>query len=298
MDPFPLPQINSNPNKISFQVCRTRRRSLKKIAQYGNWTPEEDQLLINLVDSSTEKKHWQGMAAKFQNKTPQQIMNRWNKVVNPSLVKGSWTQEEDENLIEWVRKHGEKEWTKIASQLPGRIGKQCRERWINCLKPNIKRSQWTEEEDNKIIELQSKFGNKWAKIAEFIEGRTDNQIKNRWNSVLKRKIMEPQEDITNSQAEKNSNTKIDNNGNSQIETNVNDGTESNKYFQPIENDDLQINKISFRLIDNGKDSQLNNNTQSKQSDVHDAQNANRLTAKNNLQVEMTICTQDGKNTTP
>ncbi|KAK8870588.1 hypothetical protein M9Y10_008474 [Tritrichomonas musculus] len=186
MEPFTLPEITINPQKISVQLCRTRKRMMK-MPSSGKWTPEEDRLLITLVESSPEKKHWQGMAVQFHDKTPQQLMNRWNKVINPSLVKGNWTQEEDEILKEWVNNNGEHFWSKVAAKLPGRIGKQCRERWFNCLKPNIKKSEWTEEEDNKIIELQSTFGNKWAKIAELVEGRTDNQIKNRWNSVLKKK---------------------------------------------------------------------------------------------------------------
>lgn len=254
MDPFPLPQINLESQKISFQFCRTRRRQMKKISPYGNWTPEEDQLLLSLVDSSTEKKHWQGMAEKFQNKTPQQIMNRWNKVVNPSLVKGNWTQEEDSSLIDWVKKHGEKEWTKIASQLPGRIGKQCRERWFNCLKPNIKRSGWTEEEDNLIIELQSKYGNKWAQIAELIEGRTDNQVKNRWNSVLKKKIASKDNHFI-TLTENNSHTKNDENNhiesidniqenippqinNSNPQVNTLNTIENNNEFKPEETNNL------------------------------------------------------------
>lgn len=205
METFVLPQINITPQisslthsispqpqfqPHSFKYNRPKRkRQEKKIPTAGSWTPEEDKLLMSLVEGSTEKKHWQTMAPYFLNKTPQQIMNRWNKVINPSLIKGNWTQEEDAVLTNWVHHHGEKGWTKVASRLPGRIGKQCRERWVNCLKPNIKRTEWTEEEDNKIIELQATIGNKWAKMAEVIEGRTDNQIKNRWNSVLKKKLM-------------------------------------------------------------------------------------------------------------
>lgn len=204
METFILPQINFTPQLTSpsysqspqpqfqphsFKYNRPRRkRQAKTVPTTGNWTPEEDKLLMSLVEGSAEKKHWQTMSSYFINKTPQQIMNRWNKVINPSLVKGNWTQEEDAILTNWVHIHGEKGWTKVASRLPGRIGKQCRERWVNCLKPNIKRTEWTEEEDNMIIKLQATIGNKWAKMAEAIEGRTDNQIKNRWNSVLKKKM--------------------------------------------------------------------------------------------------------------
>lgn len=166
----------------------TRKRESSKNCAYGIWTSSEDSLLLKLKEETPQKKPWTTLSKQFVNKTPQQIMNRWNKVLNPQLIKGGWTNEEDEILQKWVGEHGECGWTKVAAQLPGRIGKQCRERWFNSLKPDIKKSGWTIEEDNLIIQLQAKFGNKWATISDMIDGRTDNQIKNRWNSVLKKRI--------------------------------------------------------------------------------------------------------------
>lgn len=101
-------------------------------------------------------------------------------------IKGSWTEEEDRMLISLVNQHGTKKWTRIAEDLPGRIGKQCRERYMNHLDPSINKSPWTEDEDLEIIRLREEFGNQWSKIAKKLRGRTANAVKNRWNSALKR----------------------------------------------------------------------------------------------------------------
>ncbi|MBA0878611.1 hypothetical protein Goshw_026322 [Gossypium schwendimanii] len=104
------------------------------------------------------------------------------------LKKGPWTSAEDAILIDYVKKHGEGNWNAVQKHSGlFRCGKSCRLRWANHLRPNLKKGAFTREEEHLIIELHAKMGNKWARMAANLPGRTDNEIKNYWNTRIKRR---------------------------------------------------------------------------------------------------------------
>ncbi|PIA51789.1 hypothetical protein AQUCO_01100570v1 [Aquilegia coerulea] len=111
--------------------------------------------------------------------------------------KGTWTAEEDQRLAEYIEIHGAKKWKSVAVKAGlNRCEKSCRLRWLNYLRPNIKRGHFTDQEEDLIIRLHKLLGNRWSLIAGRIPGRTDNDIKNYWNSHLSKKLK--QEKLRNS----------------------------------------------------------------------------------------------------
>ncbi|KAI9077475.1 hypothetical protein K1719_040546 [Acacia pycnantha] len=105
------------------------------------------------------------------------------------MNKGAWSKQEDQKLTDYINKHGEGCWRTLP-QAAGllRCGKSCRLRWINYLRPDLKRGNFAEDEEDLIIKLHALLGNRWSLIAGRLPGRTDNEVKNYWNSHLRRKL--------------------------------------------------------------------------------------------------------------
>ncbi|CAK7340411.1 unnamed protein product [Dovyalis caffra] len=116
-------------------------------------------------------------------------MGRHSCCYKQKLRKGLWSPEEDEKLLNYITKHGHGCWSSVP-KLAGlqRCGKSCRLRWINYLRPDLKRGAFSQQEENVIIELHAVLGNRWSQIAAQLPGRTDNEIKNLWNSCIKKKL--------------------------------------------------------------------------------------------------------------
>ncbi|CAM9775333.1 unnamed protein product [Ectocarpus sp. 12 AP-2014] len=176
----------------------------------GAWLLEEDKVLRAIVVRDGEGV-WKGKARELnssmaplhqkltlkaiaQGESPvvygrnaAQCLHRWKKVLEPGVMKGHWTPSEDAALVDAVQSAmalpESMKWSKIASYIPGRMGKQCRERWFNHLSPTLKKAPWTSEEEDVLFHAQKFFGPRWCEISRCVfPGRTANDIKNRFNS--------------------------------------------------------------------------------------------------------------------
>ena len=176
------------PEEIITDLMKSKNEKIfitTKIKRHKNWSKEEDNLLINIAKKFKEKS-WTKVSLFFKDKNPAQCRARYKRI-RPGIVKGPWTKEEDQKIIELVNKTG-KNWALISKMMPTRNGKQIRDRFLNYLDPGINKIKFTDEEDKKIIDCYIKYGSKWSIIAKYFPGRTGDMIKNRFYSCLKRKI--------------------------------------------------------------------------------------------------------------
>ena len=146
--------------------------------------PEEKKKLSNLLRKSKSKKCSE-ISKRIQTHSSAKCRKRWNKL-KKGLTKGQWSLEEDRLLEEWIKKVGPRKWEQCGQYIHGRSGKQCREHWSNCLNPDLIKGEWTYEEDFLIMQFYGKCNGSWKKIIPLFNGRTENSIKNRFFSQLRK----------------------------------------------------------------------------------------------------------------
>ena len=161
-----------------------KQKKKQNLNSKNSWSPEDEQKLSELVN--TFKFNWRLISEQIRLYTPTQCRNHWNRILKNGNIKGPWSEQEDKLLMEWVKKNGAKNWTKCSEYVYGRSGKQCREHWNNSLNPTLIKGNWTSEEDFLIMYFYKKYNGSWKKIINLFEGRTENSIKNRFFSQLRK----------------------------------------------------------------------------------------------------------------
>lgn len=185
---WPSPSTTNNPSSFSSSSPsnNTTTSTHHPIASRGDWTTEQDEALRFAVRAQGGK-NWKKIAQEIPGeKTHVQCLQRWNKVIKPGLIKGPWKQSEDDLLRLTVDEIAKNNWVAVSERVPGRTPKQCRERWLLCLDPKIRKEKWTPDEDQHLLQLHKEHGNSWAFLAKQLDGRTENAIKSRMKSLQKK----------------------------------------------------------------------------------------------------------------
>ena len=173
-------QINlKNETKIRNNRTRERHLRIKRIDPRG-----EDKFFANFVLIQKNRNQIENSKKMFDTTDIHCIIRR-NKI-KLNLKKGQWSIQEDNLLKEWIKKNGPRKWEQCGKFIQGRSGKQCREHWNNCLNPDLIKGEWTAEEDFLIMQFYEIYKGNWKKIIHLFNGRTDNSIKNRFFSQLRK----------------------------------------------------------------------------------------------------------------
>ncbi|NXU09496.1 SNPC4 protein, partial [Pardalotus punctatus] len=178
-------------NRTPFQ-CLQKYQVYNKDLKRKEWTKDEDQMLLELVQEMRVGSHipYKKIAYYMEGRDSAQLIYRWTKSVDPSLKKGPWTPEEDAMLMAAVKKYGEKDWYKIRTEVPGRSDAQCRDRYLKALHWDVKKGKWSWREEEQLIELVQKHGlGRWSKIASELPHRTGSQCLSKWKLMIGSKVL-------------------------------------------------------------------------------------------------------------
>ncbi|XP_069122390.1 snRNA-activating protein complex subunit 4-like [Argopecten irradians] len=171
-------------NRSAYQCLQYYQQNLNENFTQRPWTEEEDSLLKEVVENCRvgTRVSWNQVCYFIEGRSWKQCQRRWTQV-DPATKRGRWSQEEDFKLLSAVHLHGTSNWQLIHEMVQGRSAYQCRDRYNNCLDPNLKPpSTWTYEEDKQLLKLTAKYTNEedgsisWTKVAAELEGRTDNMV--------------------------------------------------------------------------------------------------------------------------
>ncbi|NXX94680.1 SNPC4 protein, partial [Centropus bengalensis] len=174
-------------NRTPFQCLQKYQIYLNKDLKRKEWTKDEDQMLLELVQEMRVGNHipFKKIAYYMEGRDSAQLIYRWTKSVDPSLKKGPWTPEEDAMLLAAVKKYGARDWYKIRTEVPGRSDAQCRDRYLKALHHDVKKGKWSLEEEEQLIELVQKHGlGHWSKIASELPHRTGSQCLSKWKLMI------------------------------------------------------------------------------------------------------------------
>ncbi|NXI96541.1 SNPC4 protein, partial [Psophia crepitans] len=178
-------------NRTPFQ-CLQKYQIYNKDLKRKEWTKDEDQMLLELVQEMRVGSHipYKKIAYYMEGRNSAQLIYRWTKSVDPSLKKGPWTPEEDAMLLAAVKKYGERDWYKIRTEVPGRSDAQCRDRYLKALHCDVKKGKWSLEEEEQLIELVEKHGlGHWSKIASELPHRNSSQCLSKWKLMIGSKVL-------------------------------------------------------------------------------------------------------------
>ncbi|KAF9458340.1 hypothetical protein BDZ94DRAFT_1270889 [Collybia nuda] len=150
------------------------------------WTDEEDTLLTAAVKVHGEQDNWKTVALSVPGRTNKACRKRWLHSLSPTIRKSAWTSSEDNLLLDLYNRHGAK-WSTIARAIPGRTDDACSKRYREALDPNLKKHEWTFEEDEHLMKLYAEHGGKWGQLGQELQ-RSGLGCRNRWR-LLARKAM-------------------------------------------------------------------------------------------------------------